>query len=296
MSKKDAIISSMTGFGRGEVVRDGCRAVFELSSVNSRFLEVSLRLPRWLMGMEAPLRAVIDKRLSRGKVFGQLTWERADLAPTQSFNEPLAEWYIESLKHIAAKHASLGQLTLGDLVRIPDLWGSQAENIDATIESVLNDALSAALDQLIEARRREGQALAHDLAERIGTVENLVGKIRALADTVPAAMREKLNARIQELFGQAGYDPQRLAQEVAYMAERADITEECVRLLVHTKHFVETLSAGEAAGRRLNFLMQEMNREANTIGSKSASSEISTYAVGLKEELERIREQVQNIE
>lgn len=296
MAKKDAIISSMTGFGRGEVLRDGCRAVFELSSVNSRFLEVSLRLPRWLMGMEAPLRGIIDKRLSRGKIFGQLTWERTELTPTQSFNEPLADWYIETLGRVGSRHKFLGPLTLGDLARIPDLWGSQAENIDSTIESVLNDALSAALDQLVEARNREGQALAHDLISRIGVVDGFVGRIKALADTVPAMMRDKLTSRIQELFGQAGYDPQRLSQEVAYMAERADITEECVRLLVHTKHFVETLSAGEAAGRRLNFLMQEMNREANTIGSKSTSSEISTCAVQLKEELERIREQVQNIE
>jgi uncharacterized protein (TIGR00255 family) len=296
MAKKDSIIASMTGFGRGEVLRDGCRAVFELSSVNSRFLEVSIRLPRWLMGMEAPLRGLVDKRISRGKIFGQLTWERTDLASTQSFNEPLAEWYIERLERLATKHKSLGPLTQGDLIRIPDLWGSQSENIDATIESILNEALTAALDQLIEARNREGQALARDLTERVTIVEDYVGKIKALADTVPAAMRDKLTARIQELFGQAGYDPQRLAQEVAYMAERADITEECVRLLVHTKHFVETLNSGEAAGRRLNFLMQEMNREANTIGSKSASSEISTFAVQLKEELERIREQVQNIE
>lgn len=246
--------------------------------------------------MEAPLRGLVDKRISRGKIFGQLTWERTDLAPTQSFNEPLAEWYIERLERLATKHKSLGPLTQGDLIRIPDLWGSQSENIDSTIESILNEALTAALDQLIEARNREGQALARDLAERVAVVEDYVGRIKSLADTVPAAMRDKLTARIQELFGQAGYDPQRLAQEVAYMAERADITEECVRLLVHTKHFVETLNSGEAAGRRLNFLMQEMNREANTIGSKSASSEISTYAVQLKEELERIREQVQNIE
>jgi uncharacterized protein (TIGR00255 family) len=296
MLKKDTIISSMTGFGRGEVLRDGCRAVFELSSVNSRFLEVSIRLPRWLMGMEAPLRGLIDKRLSRGKIFGQLTWERTDLAPTQAFNEQLADWYIERLGRVAANHKSLGPLTQGDLLRVPDLWGSQSENIDSTIESILNDALTAALDQLVEARNREGRALAHDLAERVQLVEDCVEKVKELADLVPAAMRDKLTARVQELFGQAGYDPQRLAQEVAYMAERADITEECVRLQVHTKHFIETLNSGEAAGRRLNFLMQEMNREANTIGSKSASSEISTYAVQLKEELERIREQVQNIE
>ena len=296
MAKKDTIISSMTGFGRGEVLRDGCRAVFELSSVNSRFLEVSLRLPRWLMGMEAPLRAVIDKRLSRGKIYGQLTWERTDLAPTQAFNDQLADWYVEKLAGVASRHKALGPLTQGDLLRVPDLWGSQSENIDSTIEAILNDALNAALEQLVAARSREGQALAHDLAERVRLVEDYVARIRDLADMVPAAMREKLTARVQELFGQAGFDPQRLAQEVAYMAERADITEECVRLLVHTKHFTETLSSGDAAGRRLNFLMQEMNREANTIGSKSASSEISTYAVQLKEELERIREQVQNIE
>ncbi len=286
----------MTGFGRGEIVRDGCRAVFELSSVNSRFLEVSLRLPRWLMGMEGPLRGVIDKRISRGKIFGQLTWERTDLAPSQSFNEPLADWYIETLQKVGTRHKSLGPLTLGDLARFSDLWGSQTENIDATIESILHEALNTALDQLVEARNREGQALARDLIERIQVVEGYVDKVKEHAESVPAAMRDKLTARIQELFGQAGYDPQRLAQEVAYMAERADITEECVRLLVHTKHFVETLTSGDAAGRRLNFLMQEMNREANTIGSKSVSSEISTLAVQLKEELERIREQVQNIE
>ena len=108
MTKKGTIIASMTGFGRGEVVRDGCRAVFELSSVNSRFLEVSLRLPRWLMGMEAPLRGIIDKRISRGKIFGQLTWERTDLEPTQSINEPLADWYIETLGRVSSKHKSLG--------------------------------------------------------------------------------------------------------------------------------------------------------------------------------------------
>ena len=118
MTKKGAIIASMTGFGRGEVVRDGCRAVFELSSVNSRFLEVSLRLPRWLMGMEAPLRGIIDKRISRGKIFGQLTWERTDLEPTQSINEPLADWYIETL---GASPPNINRLTLtvGDLIRIP---------------------------------------------------------------------------------------------------------------------------------------------------------------------------------
>jgi uncharacterized protein (TIGR00255 family) len=296
MAGKSAYIESMTGFGRGEVVRDGYRAVFELSSVNSRFLEISLRLPRWLMGMESPLRGLIDKRLSRGKIFGQLTWERVEFAPNQAPNDALVDWYVETLQRIGARHTSLGPLALGDLLRIPDLWGTQAETIDATVESVLTESLNAALEQLVTARRREGEALARDLRERVAIIESCVGQVKQLAATVPATIRDRLNTRIQELLGQTGVEPQRIAQEVAFLADRADITEECVRLLVHTGHFVETLEAGEAAGRRLNFLLQEMNREANTIASKSVSAEISSLAVQLKEELERIREQVQNIE
>lgn len=296
MATKRTTVSSMTGFGRGEVSRDGFRAVFELSSVNSRYLEISLRLPRWLLAMEASLRSVIDKRLSRGKVFGQLTWERTDFAPTQSFNEPLAAWYIRTLQDVGQKHAIPGSLTLGDLARIQDLWVSDAETVNEHIEAILNESLTQALDALAAARDAEGSALADDMRHRVQLVEEYVGTIKSHSAEVPAAIRDKLAARVQELLGSGGYDPQRLAQEVAFMAERADITEECVRLLVHSKHFLDALGAEDAAGRRLNFLTQEMNREANTIASKSASAEISTLAVHLKEELERIREQVQNIE
>ncbi|MEW5701857.1 MAG: YicC/YloC family endoribonuclease [Candidatus Zixiibacteriota bacterium] len=290
------MVNSMTGFGRGEVARDGFKATFELSSVNSRYLEVSLRLPRWLLALEAPLRAIVDARLSRGKVYGQLSWERTEWAPTQTFNEPLADWYIETLKGLAARHQMSAEFSVGALVGLSDLWSVRNESPDEQIEALLREALTSALDQLQRSRESEGQALAADLTQRLARVDELLGQIRARAAEVPQALREKLTARVTELFGNGGYDPQRLAQEVAYMAERADITEECVRLDVHVRQFKTTLAGREAAGRRLNFLTQEMNREANTIGSKSASWELSTLVVELKEELERIREQVQNIE
>jgi uncharacterized protein (TIGR00255 family) len=286
----------MTGFGRGEVAGGGLKATFELSSVNSRFLEVSLRLPRWLLALEAPLRAVVDARLSRGKVYGQLNWERTEFAPTQAFNEPLADWYIETLKRLAARHQMSGEFSVGSLVGISDLWTARNEAPDERIEAILREALTVALDQLQQSRGQEGRALAADLHGRLARIDELLRQIRALAAEVPQALRDKLANRVAELFGSGGYDPQRLAQEVAYMAERADITEECVRLEVHCRHFGAALDGPEAAGRRLNFLTQEMNREANTIGSKSVSGELSSVVVELKEELERIREQVQNIE
>ena len=291
------MISSMTGFGRGEVVRDGYRAVFEVSSVNSRFMEVSLRLPRWLLSLEPPLKAIVDQRLSRGKAFCQLTLARDDsAAPDVSINDALAGWYVTTLRELAVRYNLDGELRVGDLVRLPDLWSGKAQTADETVEEILREALTSAVDGLVATRDAEGQALCADLRERLAIIARVVASIKVETASVPAAIREKLTARVEELFGSAEYDPQRLAQEIAYMAERADVTEECVRLTIHREQFEEALDAERAVGRRLNFLLQEMNREANTIGSKSATAEVSTMVVTLKEELERIREQVQNIE
>jgi uncharacterized protein (TIGR00255 family) len=290
------MINSMTGFGRGEVARDGHKVVIEISSVNGRHLEVSMRLPRWLLSLEAPLKAAVGKRLNRGKVFCQLTLEREETAPTLVLNEPLADWYIETLKGLADKHNLSGGVEIGHLTRLPDLWIGQTSAPDDHLESVLFEALSQATDQLVTAREAEGKALGIDLLARLKLIGEKLEAIKAEAERIPEAIREKLTARIEELIGSDQYDPQRLAQEIAYIAERADITEECVRLEVHLQHFEEALNSGGAVGRRLNFLLQEMNRETNTIGSKSQNIENSSAVVMIKEELERIREQVQNIE
>ena len=290
------MIHSMTGFGRGEVARDGYKATFEVSSVNGRHLDVSLRLPRWLFSLETSLKALVNERLSRGKVVCQLTLEKDVPTADIGLNEPLAEVYIKVLNDLAARHGLEAGVTISDLLRLPDLWASRTERPDEVIEGILREALNAALDELITVRRAEGAALAADLRARLDTINGHLSVIRKEAVGLPDAIREKLSSCVKNLFGSGEYDPQRLAQEIAYLAERADITEECVRLDVHRDHFAEALESDQAVGRRLNFLLQEMNREANTVGSKSASAESATRVVALKEELEWIREQVQNIE
>jgi len=290
------MIKSMTGYGRGEATRDGYKARFELSSVNSRHLEVSLRLPRGLLSMEVPLRKMVDAKLGRGKVYCQLTLERTDAAGPVALNSALAARYVTALRDFAVEHGIEGTLTAGDLARLPELWSVEATMVDENLSGVLEESLNTALDDLLSSRLAEGAALRDDLQQRMATIGEIIEEIKREAGTVPEQIRQKLTDRVEELFGDSQYDSQRLAQEVAYLAERADVTEECVRLDVHREQFRQALDAGEYVGRRLNFLMQEMNREANTIGSKSTTAELSSSVVRLKEELERVREQVQNIE
>lgn len=290
------MIRSMTGYGRGEVARDGYKATFEVTSVNSRHLEVSLRLPRGLLSYESPLRKLADSRLGRGKIFCQLTLERTDAQPEVGFNAALAGRYVAILRGFAAEQKIAAEISISDVARFPDVWTNEAPPSEDVLGGILNESLNAALDGLIKARETEGAVLAADLRKRLTLIDETLSYIKERAAEVPAHIRQKLTERIEDLFSGAQFDPQRLAQEVAFMADRADVTEECVRLDVHREHFAGALQAGDAVGRRLNFLVQEMNREANTIGSKSATPELSSRVVELKEELERIREQVQNVE
>lgn len=291
------MISSMTGFGRGEIDRDGFRAIFEVTSLNSRYLEVSLRLPRWMASQESALRAIISAKVGRGKVVAQLVWERTAFESPVQINETLADWYIETIKRLAAKHQMTSDLSIADVMSLPEVWTNPEKTAESeAVDLIVREALDRALDQLLQMRRDEGSKLANDFRERMNMIRQTGEKIQGLSATQVDAYRLKLTQRIEEILGTAGYDPQRLAQEIAYMAERTDITEECVRLSIHCQHFMDAVNGNEPAGRRLNFLLQELSREVNTIGSKSASAEISALVVNLKEELEKTREQVQNIE
>jgi uncharacterized protein (TIGR00255 family) len=291
------MISSMTGFGRGEAEGHGYRAVFEVTSLNSRYLEASIRTPRWMMGLEQKLRTMIGEAVGRGKVVAQLSWERTSYESSVAINEPLVESYVETLRRLGERHQLGDTLTLGDLMSLPDFWiTNQSERASEQIEGVVTDALKAALAELKATREAEGRKLGQAFLPQLDKIRETVAQIRELASGQVEHYREKLTQRIEELFGSAGYDPQRLAQEVAYMAERADITEECLRLEIHCRHFQEAINSNEPVGRRLNFLLQELNREVNTIGSKSVGIEISKLVVDLKDELEKIREQVQNVE
>lgn len=291
------MISSMTGFGRGEAERDGYRAVFEVSSLNSRFLEVSVRTPRWMMSLEPGLRALISARVGRGKIVAQLSWEKTTFESSVAINEPLIDSYVKALRQVGDRHGLGSTLTIGDLISLPDFWTtSQASAELESTELLVNEALESALENLKTTRQAEGQKLADTFIPQMQRIRQAVLRIQELAAGQVDHYRAKLTARIEELLGTSDYDVQRLAQEVAYMAERSDITEECHRLDIHCVHFVDDLRSSEPVGRRLNFLLQELNREVNTIGSKSVDIEISGLVVGLKDELEKIREQVQNIE
>lgn len=291
------MISSMTGFGRGEVERDGFKVVFEVTSLNSRYLDISLRLPRWMAAYESALRGAVAARVGRGKIVAQLAWERTAFESPVRLNEPLADWYIQTIKQLAAKHQMPFTLAIADVMALPEVWVGGDDATEAgTVETVVQEALEKALDQMTQMRRDEGLKLAKDFRERMDFIRGVGQKISGLASTQVDAYRTKLTQRIEEILGAPGYDAQRLAQEIAYMAERTDITEECVRLDIHCQHFIDAIEGSEPSGRRLNFLLQELNREVNTIGSKSASADISALVVDLKEELEKTREQVQNIE
>ncbi len=291
------MISSMTGFGRGEVERDGYRASFEVSSLNSRYLDISIRTPRWMMSIESELRAIISSRFSRGKVVAQLNWERTAVESSVSINEELVDWYVENIRRVASKSHLSDSLTIGDVLSLPDVWVTTRDpHKDEVIDSIVKEAINAALDQLEETRAAEGAKLSESFREQVGRIQSGNEEIRSLAGRQVEQYRERLTQRLDEILGQANYDEQRLTQEVAFMAERSDITEECVRLDIHCKHFLETIDSADPVGRRMNFLVQELNREINTIGSKSVDIDISRIVVGLKDELEKIREQVQNIE
>jgi len=292
------MISSMTGFGRGEAKQDGHRATMELTSINSRYLELQVRLPRELAALEPRVKEILSDSFSRGKLMCVLAWEPASGATIKvALNEPVARMYQDVFRQIQECLGVSGEVTVRDMVTLPDVFTVSSQGFDAQLAgAVAEEALGQAVAALREMRHAEGQKIHHDLAGRLSVIVDALGCVETAAQGNVDVYRQKLQARARELFGESGYDPQRLAEEVAYLAERSDITEECVRLRIHAQHFRDTLEGSGGAGRRLNFLIQELNREANTIGSKAQSAEISTWVVTIKEELEKIREQIQNVE
>ncbi len=287
----------MTGYGRGETSSEGITISVELRTVNSRFLEVTARFPRSLSLRENDIKEIIRKRISRGKVNVVATAEREDSGTIPiTINASAARSYYKLLNQLRKAVRVKESVKLEHLLQFSDIFEQrEPESTDEKEWKVLQTALDQALDGLETMRRNEGAELERDFRARIALLEEKLTRIELLAkDQVPAE-RTRLRERIAQLM-EGPLDEGRLEMEIALMADRLDVTEECVRFKSHNKFFLEALGAGDAAGRKLNFLIQEMNREANTIGSKSSVTEIAHIVVGVKEELERIREQVQNIE
>ena len=289
-------ISSMTGFGSGSAEAEGVRVRTELRSVNGRFLDLSLRCASGLQELEPRIRERLQGRLSRGKVTGTIEVEQTDeSAGLPELNVEVATQYVRPLQR-PAELGTTGPVSLEVLARMPGLFRSEAPGPDPELVAALvMEAVDAALDELEQMRSTEGAALAADLRSRLRMLGELTDRIEVIADGGRDAVRRRLREKVEALLRPGEVNEERLATEVVLIAERGDITEEIVRLRSHLDQFFESLDKGGEVGRRLNFLLQEMHREINTISSKSADSGIIHHAVEVKEEVERLREQVQNL-
>jgi uncharacterized protein (TIGR00255 family) len=293
------MISSMTGYGRGEVTEGKMTAVAELRSVNNRYFEISARLPRTMTLREGEVRELIRKRFTRGKINVALSisHENSSEIPMR-VNKTAAKTYYRLLTDIKKSVNIREKITLNNLLQFQDIIEvSEFEKGDEAEWMLVKKALILALDEAAIMRRREGSELMKDLTNRIRTIDETLTTIERLAkENLPIA-KANLEQRVKELaVDQSIVDMKRLEAEFALLVDKLDITEESVRFRSHNKFFLEALRTDEAVGRKLNFLIQEMNREANTIGAKANNSEIAHLVVEVKEELEKIREQLQNIE
>ena len=291
---------SMTGYGRTMLERDGRQMTIEVKSVNHRFLDLSFRMPRSFGFLEEAARKLISERVSRGHLDLYVSYknERSD-HKTVEVDETLLAAYTKALKQVGEITGLVDRRSLMDMARLGDVLNiTEQEEDQQVLREMFLEALNSALDELIEMRLREGQSLKEDALNRLSTLEALSEQIEARYPETVVEHRQKLSQRLDEILQDKGIalDEQRLAQEVAIMAEKSAIAEETVRLDSHIRQMREIVELDQAVGRKLDFIVQELNREVNTISSKSQDVPITQLAVDAKAEIEKIREQVQNIE
>ncbi len=289
---------SMTGYGRGVCKLGDLEVTAEIRSVNNRFLDVVVKLPKTLSDYEQKIRELVGQHLSRGRVNLWLSITSGDdRYQSLNLNKGLAAAYVRLAKSLRDELNIKGELEISQLLSFPDIIVADADEA-ATEETwkCAQEAINQALEQLSDMRLQEGKALQQDFVNRINHLEELITRIEEIAANSPQEELDKLRNRVARLIKDEQVDENRLELELALIADRLDVTEECVRFHSHNQLFLDVLDSEKASGRKLNFLLQEMNREANTIGSKAASSDISHLVVEIKEEVERIREQVQNVE
>lgn len=292
-------LNSMTGFGQGFVRRSGLRVDVEISSVNRKQLDISVNMPRPLQSLEPWIQEQVSHHISRGRVSLQIGVQAADGrgAAEVRINEALARRVAKEMKRISDDLGVRGDISASDLIRIPGVL--VIEDAGANLERarpLIEEALARALRAFAAMRRREGQAMVKDLSARLDLLEKFTRHISERAPTLPQRYRVQLRERIKQLAGDLPVSDERLEKEVVMFADRSDVTEELTRLGSHLKQARGMLKQKEPAGRSLDFLAQEMFREINTIASKASDAAIASVVVGFKTELERLREQVQNIE
>lgn len=290
---------SMTGFGRGAASGENFAVSVEIKTVNNRFLDLNLRLSNELQALEANLKRLISSRLSRGRVEVFINYERtSDVA--YELNRPLISGYLSALKTMREEFALSGEPDLNVIARLPNALQTKADDLSKDFIEAIEKSFAIALDELEEMRQTEGESLKSELTERLSGIENHLPRIESESANVAEEYHQRLLKRVAEFLAksdsQIEIDQARLAQEVAYLADRSDISEEITRLKSHIEQFRTIMNEEKEVGKRLDFLTQELNCEANTIASKTNNLTVKESALAIKSEIEKIREQIQNVE
>lgn len=294
------MVKSMTGYGRGEAAGEGLTVTVELRAVNNRYLDCTIKMPRTYLFAEDAMKERIQARVGRGKldVYVNVAHTAGD-DMTVTVNEALAKAYIEALEKLRglSEKAVREDYDATDLARFPDVLTVEKKEEDPEqVKALLLEALEQALDGFGAMREREGERLAQDILDRCLTIEGLVCQVEERSPGIVADYRARLTAKLQEILGNTQIDESRILTEAAIYADKVAVDEETVRLRSHIAQLREMFAQGGAVGRKLDFLIQEFNREANTIGSKCNDVETSKVVVDIKAEIEKIREQIQNLE
>ena len=292
------MIRSMTGFGRGSSEKDGKSYTIEIKSVNHRYFETNIRMPRVLIAFEDKIRKIIGEKVKRGKLDVFVTQGNYDKEDVEAYlNEKLADSYMNCFRILKDKYDLRDDMSVVQIARLPEVvtLRQKEEDITEAFEQI-EECLTEALEALLFMREREGEKLLEDVISKCDLIHELVEKVKERAPFVVSEYKEKLTQRLATLHKEVEFDENRVAMEVAIFADKAGIDEEIVRLNSHIVQMKETLILDEPIGRKLDFIIQEMNRETNTIASKANDLEILNTVITLKSEIEKIREQVQNIE
>ena len=290
----------MTGFGRGAATGDGFAVGVEIKTVNNRYLDVHVRGPQETSSLEMDIRKRVNTRLSRGRVDLNINFDRTGEASSYQINQSVVAAYVNALREIQRQFNLSGDIDVSAIARLPGALSSPRNELTDEMVNGIEKAIDQALDSLEQMRDVEGQSLGNEMRNRLQTIQQRIPQIEAAAAGLMDGYQQRLQKRISELVSRGGQsielDATRLAQEVAYLADRSDITEELARLRSHVEQFGEALESEEEVGKRLDFLLQELNREANTVLSKSTEISIKEAALAIKAEVEKLREQVQNVE
>jgi len=292
------LIRSMTGFGKSEHTENGTCVTVEISSVNSRFFDLRVKMPKSLNECEAELRKIVQNYIERGRVSLGIFVDRPGMkAEGMDVDIDLADHYVRLAEEISTRYGIDNNIDVRTLLSLPEIITWEENNFDTqTTWDMVRTAVVSALEIHMEMREREGAVMGNDISNRLDAITGYIGEIKRLAPEAKEANTARLRGKIESMIGRESLDENRFAMEVALYADRVDFTEESVRLQSHCEQFVKEISSEKASGKKLTFLLQEMNREVNTIASKAMDAVISQHVVCIKEELEKMREQAENIE